>query len=61
MFQPLPLKGLTEGFTGGKKSEENEIYKLFTNVMRLHPPKVCLSLKSFYQINNELFMHDSKQ
>ncbi|EOA38842.1 hypothetical protein CARUB_v10011191mg [Capsella rubella] len=36
---PLPLKCLTEGFTGRKKSEENEIYKLFTNVMRLHPPK----------------------
>lgn len=36
---PLPLKRLTEGLTGSKRSEENEIYKLFTNVMRLHPPK----------------------
>ncbi|KAJ4866481.1 P-loop containing nucleoside triphosphate hydrolases superfamily protein [Raphanus sativus] len=36
---PLPLKRLTEGLTGNKRSEENEIYKLFTNVMRLHPPK----------------------
>ncbi|XP_020866694.1 uncharacterized protein LOC9327621 isoform X2 [Arabidopsis lyrata subsp. lyrata] len=44
---PLPLKGLTEGFTGGKKSEENEIYKLFTNVMRLHPPKEEDTLRLF--------------
>ncbi|CAN7029257.1 hypothetical protein BRARA_H00258 [Brassica rapa] len=36
---PLPLKRLTEGLAGSKRSEENEIYKLFTNVMRLHPPK----------------------
>ncbi|KAJ0234551.1 p-loop containing nucleoside triphosphate hydrolases superfamily protein [Hirschfeldia incana] len=36
---PLPLKRLTEGLTGNKRSEENEINKLFTNVMRLHPPK----------------------
>ncbi|KAF8068135.1 hypothetical protein N665_1150s0009 [Sinapis alba] len=36
---PLPLKRLTEGLAGSKRSEESEIYKLFTNVMRLHPPK----------------------
>lgn len=36
---PLPLKRLTEGLAGSKQSEENEITKLFTNVMRLHPPK----------------------
>jgi AAA+ superfamily predicted ATPase len=44
---PLPLKGLTEGFTGRGKSEENEIYKLFTNVMRLHPPKEEDTLRLF--------------
>ncbi|CAD5323565.1 unnamed protein product [Arabidopsis thaliana] len=36
---PLPLKRLTEGLTGRKTSEDNEIYKLFTNVMNLLPPK----------------------
>jgi len=36
---PLPLKRLTEGLTGRKTSEDNEIYKLFTNVMNLVPPK----------------------
>ncbi|ESQ30464.1 hypothetical protein EUTSA_v10011206mg [Eutrema salsugineum] len=44
---PLPLKGFTEGFTGRKRSEENEIYKLFTNVMRLHPPKEEDTLRLF--------------
>ncbi|XP_010479461.1 PREDICTED: uncharacterized protein LOC104758324 isoform X2 [Camelina sativa] len=44
---PLPLKCLTEGLTGRKKSEENEIYKLFTNVMHLHPPKEEDTLRLF--------------
>ncbi|KAL1192602.1 Katanin p60 ATPase-containing subunit A1 [Cardamine amara subsp. amara] len=44
---PLPLKCLTEGFTGKKKSEENEIYNLFTNVMHLHPPKEEDTLRLF--------------
>lgn len=36
---PLPLKHLTEGLGGSKSSDDNEIYKLFTNVMNLLPPK----------------------
>ncbi|KAL7001520.1 hypothetical protein U1Q18_002672 [Sarracenia purpurea var. burkii] len=36
---PLPLKRLTEGLRATKRSEDNEIYKLFTNVMPIFPPK----------------------
>lgn len=36
---PLPLKHLTEGLSGRKSSDDNEIYKLFTNVMNLLAPK----------------------
>ncbi|CAH2053281.1 unnamed protein product [Thlaspi arvense] len=36
---PLPLKRITEGLTGRQTSEDKEIYKLFTNVMSLLPPK----------------------
>ncbi|XVF44539.1 hypothetical protein PTKIN_Ptkin02bG0132600 [Pterospermum kingtungense] len=36
---PLPLKRLTEGLKGTKRSADDEIYKLFTNVLCLHPPK----------------------
>ena len=42
VLQPLPLKHLTEGLSGRKSSDDNEIYKLFTNVMNLLAPKVCL-------------------
>lgn len=41
IFQPLSLKRLTEGLKATKKSEDSEIYKLFTNVLCLHPPKVA--------------------
>uniref|UniRef100_A0A1J3K6P8 Protein MSP1 n=1 Tax=Noccaea caerulescens TaxID=107243 RepID=A0A1J3K6P8_NOCCA len=44
---PFPLKGLTEGFTGRKRSEEDEMYKLFTNVIHLQPPKEEDTLKLF--------------
>ncbi|KAF8411564.1 hypothetical protein HHK36_004119 [Tetracentron sinense] len=37
---PLPLKQLTEGLKATKRSQDNEIYKLFTNVLCIHPPKV---------------------
>ncbi|XP_035843516.1 RING finger protein B isoform X4 [Helianthus annuus] len=37
--KPLSLKRLTEGLKPTRSSEENEIYKIFTNVMCLHPPK----------------------
>ncbi|MFS7948324.1 hypothetical protein Hanom_Chr06g00558621 [Helianthus anomalus] len=36
---PLSLKRLTEGLKPTRSSEDNEIYKIFTNVMCLHPPK----------------------
>ncbi|KAL8042011.1 hypothetical protein ABFX02_09G022200 [Erythranthe guttata] len=36
---PFPLKRLTEELKSTKRSDEDEIYKLFTNVMCLHPPK----------------------
>lgn len=43
LFQPLPLKKLTEGLKAAKQSDDDKMYKLFTNVMRLHPPKVIVS------------------
>ncbi|XP_071695591.1 uncharacterized protein [Rutidosis leptorrhynchoides] len=36
---PLSLKRLTEGLKPTRRSEDNDIYKIFTNVMSLHPPK----------------------
>ncbi|KAH7840384.1 hypothetical protein Vadar_016229 [Vaccinium darrowii] len=36
---PLPLKQLTEGLRSTKRSADNEIYKLFPNVMSIFPPK----------------------
>ncbi|XP_012438114.1 uncharacterized protein LOC105764155 isoform X1 [Gossypium raimondii] len=36
---PLPLKRLTEGLKATKRSTDDEIYKLFTNVLCIHPPK----------------------
>lgn len=40
ILQPLPLKRLTEGLKATKRSTDDEIYKLFTNVLCIHPPKV---------------------
>ncbi|XVE92899.1 hypothetical protein REPUB_Repub01dG0143300 [Reevesia pubescens] len=36
---PLPLKRLTEGLKATKRSADDEIYKLFSNVLCIHPPK----------------------
>ncbi|KAL4570000.1 hypothetical protein LXL04_025649 [Taraxacum kok-saghyz] len=36
---PLSLKRLTEGLKPARRPEDNDIYKIFTNVMCLHPPK----------------------
>ncbi|XP_022725142.1 uncharacterized protein LOC111281759 isoform X2 [Durio zibethinus] len=36
---PLPLKRLTEGLKVTKRSADDEIYELFTNVLCIHPPK----------------------
>ncbi|CAA0826718.1 P-loop containing nucleoside triphosphate hydrolases superfamily protein [Striga hermonthica] len=44
---PLSLKTLTEGLKPSKRSDEDEIYKLFTNVMCIHPPKEEDQLRIF--------------
>ncbi|KAA8528933.1 hypothetical protein F0562_033579 [Nyssa sinensis] len=44
---PLSLKRLTEGLKETKRSEDNEIYKLFTNVMSVFPPKEEDLLRTF--------------
>lgn len=44
---PLSLKSLTEGLKGTKRSEVNEIFKLFTNVMCIHSPKEEDLLRTF--------------
>ncbi|MED6158677.1 hypothetical protein PIB30_034920 [Stylosanthes scabra] len=36
---PLSLKSLTGGLRGEKRSEDDEIQKLFSNVLCVHPPK----------------------
>ncbi|MED6218478.1 hypothetical protein PIB30_026950 [Stylosanthes scabra] len=36
---PLSLKSLTGGLRGAKRSEDDEIHKLFSNVLCVHPPK----------------------
>ncbi|XP_038995940.1 uncharacterized protein LOC120120347 isoform X1 [Hibiscus syriacus] len=36
---PLPLKRLMEGLKATKRSTDDEIYKLFTNALCIHPPK----------------------
>ncbi|MEI4850573.1 hypothetical protein Q8G46_28350, partial [Klebsiella pneumoniae] len=44
---PLSLKRLTEGLKSTKKSDDNEIYKLFTNVMLVHSPQEEDPLRTF--------------
>ncbi|XP_042494251.1 uncharacterized protein LOC122073690 isoform X2 [Macadamia integrifolia] len=44
---PLSLKRLTEGLKGTKRSQENDLYKLFNNVICLHPPKEEELLRTF--------------
>ncbi|CAI9096966.1 OLC1v1033241C1 [Oldenlandia corymbosa var. corymbosa] len=44
---PLSLKTLTEGLKERKQSVDDEIYKLFTNVMCIHPPKEEDVLRTF--------------
>jgi ATP-dependent 26S proteasome regulatory subunit len=44
---PLSLQRLTEGLKPTKVSEDTEIYKLFTNVMCVYPPKEEDSLRIF--------------
>ncbi|KNA10905.1 hypothetical protein SOVF_140000 isoform A [Spinacia oleracea] len=44
---PLPLRRLTEGLKATKRSDDTDIYKLFTNVMCIHPPKEEELLQTF--------------
>ncbi|GAA0143307.1 hypothetical protein LIER_04024 [Lithospermum erythrorhizon] len=44
---PLTLKRLAEGLTTNKRSEDHDIYKLFANVMIVHPPKEDDLLRTF--------------
>lgn len=44
---PLTLKNLTEGLKPTKREPENELYKLFTNVMCIQPPKDEELLRTF--------------
>ncbi|XP_044489590.1 uncharacterized protein LOC123213989 [Mangifera indica] len=44
---PLPLRRLTEGLKATKRSDDNEIYKLFTNVLSIYPPKEEDLLRTF--------------
>ncbi|KAJ6997202.1 hypothetical protein NC653_013696 [Populus alba x Populus x berolinensis] len=53
---PLSLTHLTEGLKGAKRSNENDIYKLFTNILCLNPPKEEDLLRTF----NKQVEEDSK-
>lgn len=44
---PLSLKRLTEGLRATKRSDDSEIYRLFTNVLRLYPPQEEDQLRTF--------------
>lgn len=44
---PLPLKRLTEGLKVTKRSADDEIHKLFTNVLCIHTPKEEDLLRTF--------------
>ncbi|KAJ6919035.1 hypothetical protein NC651_013100 [Populus alba x Populus x berolinensis] len=44
---PLSLTHLTEGLKGAKRSNEKDIYKLFTNILCLNPPKEEDLLRTF--------------
>ncbi|XP_012081406.1 uncharacterized protein LOC105641469 isoform X2 [Jatropha curcas] len=44
---PLSLKRLTEGLRATKRPDDNEIYKLFTNVLSVDPPKEEDLLRTF--------------
>eukprot|EP00258_Populus_trichocarpa_P045297 XP_024461316.1 uncharacterized protein LOC7462548 isoform X3 [Populus trichocarpa] len=46
-FLPLSLKHLTDGLRGAKRSNENDITKLFTNILCLYPPKEEDLLRTF--------------
>ncbi|KAL2515747.1 P-loop containing nucleoside triphosphate hydrolase superfamily protein [Forsythia ovata] len=47
LCEPLPLRRLTEGLKATKRSEDDDIYKLFSNVMSIYPPKEEDLLRTF--------------
>uniref|UniRef100_A0A6N2MX41 AAA+ ATPase domain-containing protein n=1 Tax=Salix viminalis TaxID=40686 RepID=A0A6N2MX41_SALVM len=52
---PLSLKHLTDGLKGEKRSNENDITKLFINVLCLYPPKLIILARSL--LSSSLSMH----
>ncbi|WCJ40037.1 P-loop containing nucleoside triphosphate hydrolases superfamily protein [Euphorbia peplus] len=44
---PLSLKHLGDGLRGPRRSEDTDIYKLFTNVLTIQPPKEEDQLRTF--------------
>ncbi|XP_078444888.1 uncharacterized protein LOC144714020 isoform X2 [Wolffia australiana] len=46
---PFSLKRLTEGLKAAKASKTNDIYKIFNNVVYVHPPKEEDLLKVFHK------------
>lgn len=58
IFQPVPLKQLTEGLKATKTSENNEILKLFSNVICIDTPKVN-NQKLFSKYPSDLYLNIS--
>lgn len=50
-LQPLSLKRLTEGLRATKRSVDDDIHSLFSNVMSIHPPKVSFFLCLFLHLD----------
>uniref|UniRef100_A0A1D1ZG64 ATPase family AAA domain-containing protein 1 n=1 Tax=Anthurium amnicola TaxID=1678845 RepID=A0A1D1ZG64_9ARAE len=46
---PFSLKRLTEGLKATKTSKTNDIFKVFTNVVYIHPPKEEELLRTFFK------------
>ncbi|KAF8021727.1 hypothetical protein BT93_G2005 [Corymbia citriodora subsp. variegata] len=44
---PLSLKSLTEGLKANRRSDDDSIYKLFNNILRVHPPQEEHVLSTF--------------
>ncbi|MQL80132.1 hypothetical protein Taro_012579, partial [Colocasia esculenta] len=46
---PFSLKRLTDGLKASKTSKTDDIYKVFTNIVYIHPPKDEELLRTFYK------------
>lgn len=55
-FQPVSLKRLIEGLKATKRSDDDEIYKLFSNVFCIQPPKVNVEMLYFLLLTYTLFL-----